>query len=331
MPIAKTKILSISALALITGGLVRASQSTTIMSDPSNTVQSIQKIIFSSQGIQTSSPQNSTNPANSNEIILTNQNGIVHLEGKVFATAEGKNNRKAPESYLLLWGSNNNNQGNSSSILVGSRNETESNAANANIFAGNNNIAKADSQNALIMWGNQNRFFWNGNSSFASTQSEAYGNNNTLGWAKNSTIAGNNNFIGGQRIEMNTDSKTQNIFAWSNVEKKNLQTRNNFNPQTSNTLYINSTNGVAINTTTPTATLTVHQMIQIWDEEGPCNSARQGQIIFRNGCFYACSDGKNWDNLAGTPACQWEWIRTVTFPIPISATNTTPPTGPLAP
>ena len=62
---------------------------------------------------------------------------------------------------------------------------------------------------------------------------------------------------------MNTDSKTQNIFAWSNVEKKNLQTRNNFNPQTSNTLYINSTNGVAINTTTPTATLTVHQMIQI--------------------------------------------------------------------
>lgn len=102
MPITKTKILSISALALITGGLVRASQSTTIMSDPSNTVQSIQKIIFSSQGIQTSSPQNSANPANSNEITLTNQNGIVHLEGKVFATAEGKNNSKASESYLSL-------------------------------------------------------------------------------------------------------------------------------------------------------------------------------------------------------------------------------------
>lgn len=102
MPIAKTKILSISALALITGGLVRASQSTMIMSDPSNTVQSIQKIIFSSQGIQNPSPQNSANPANSNEITLTNQNGIVHLEGKVFATAEGKNNSKAPESYLSL-------------------------------------------------------------------------------------------------------------------------------------------------------------------------------------------------------------------------------------
>lgn len=102
MPIAKTKILSISALALITGGLVRASQSTTIMSDPSNTVQSIQKIIFSSQGIQAPSSQNSANPANSNEITLTNQNGIVHLEGKVFATAEGKNNRKTPESYLSL-------------------------------------------------------------------------------------------------------------------------------------------------------------------------------------------------------------------------------------
>ena len=97
MPIAKTKILSISALALITGGLVRASQSTTIMSDPSNTVQSIQKIIFSSQGIQ-----KNTDSANSNEITLTNQNGIVHLEGKVFATAGGKNNRKSAESYLSL-------------------------------------------------------------------------------------------------------------------------------------------------------------------------------------------------------------------------------------
>lgn len=100
---------------------------------------------------------------------------------------------------------------------------------------------------------------------------------------------------------MNADSKTQNIFAWSNKNsKKDIQ----FNPQTSNTLYINSSNGVAINTTTPTATLTVDQMIQIGDEAGPCNSARQGQIIFRNNCFYACSDGQNWDNLAGTPACK---------------------------
>ena len=56
---------------------------------------------------------------------------------------------------------------------------------------------------------------------------------------------------------MNKNSKTQNIFARSNDNRKE------FNPQTSNTLYINSTNGVAINTTTPTATLTVHQMIQI--------------------------------------------------------------------
>lgn len=59
---------------------------------------------------------------------------------------------------------------------------------------------------------------------------------------------------------MNTDSNTENIFAWSNKNsKKDIQ----FNPQTSHTLYINSSNGVAINTTTPTATLTVHQMIQI--------------------------------------------------------------------
>ena len=59
---------------------------------------------------------------------------------------------------------------------------------------------------------------------------------------------------------MNTDSNTENIFAWSNKDQIKGKI---FNPQTSNTLYINSTNGVAINTNTPTATLTVHQMIQI--------------------------------------------------------------------
>lgn len=100
---------------------------------------------------------------------------------------------------------------------------------------------------------------------------------------------------------MNKNSKTENIFAWSNNSDINSD---KLDPQTSNTLYINSAEGVAINTTTPTATLTVHQMIQIGDEAGTCNSDRKGQIIFRNNCFYACSDGQHWDNLAGTPACQ---------------------------
>ena len=59
---------------------------------------------------------------------------------------------------------------------------------------------------------------------------------------------------------MEKNSQTQNIFAWSN---DNTEDSNRLDPQTSNTLYINSSNGVAINATTPTATLTVHQMIQI--------------------------------------------------------------------
>ena len=325
MPIAKTKILSISALTLITGGLVRASQSTTIMSDPSNTVQSIQKIIFSSQGIQAPSPQNSANPASSNEITLTNQNGIIHLEGKVFATAEGKNNNKSPESYLSLWGSNNSNQGQNSTILVGSDNETESNSANANIFAGNNNIARETSKNSLIMWGDDNNDFWSGNSSFASSHSKGYGNNNMLGWAKESIIAGNNNFIGWKNIRMNSASQSANIFVWSNKDIER------YDPQTSNTLYINSTNGVAINTITPTATLTVNQMIQIWDESGTCIPERKGQIIFRNNCFYACSDGQKWDNLAGTSRCGEDssTIKKINFQNPIP--SKTSPTGPRAP
>lgn len=59
---------------------------------------------------------------------------------------------------------------------------------------------------------------------------------------------------------MEKNSQTQNIFAWSN---NNNVDSNRLNPQTSKTLYINSTEGVGINTTTPTATLTVNQMIQI--------------------------------------------------------------------
>lgn len=62
---------------------------------------------------------------------------------------------------------------------------------------------------------------------------------------------------------MDQNSNTANIFAWSNVGEENSRREKQFNPQTSNTLYINSSNGVAINTTSPTATLTVHQMIQI--------------------------------------------------------------------
>lgn len=124
---------------------------------------------------------------------------------------------------------------------------------------------------------------------------------------------------------MNSDSQTANIFAWSNRDTER------FNPQTSNTLYINSSNGVAINTIAPTATLTVDQMIQIGDEAGPCNSARQGQIIFRNSCFYACSDGQKWDNLAGTSHCGEDspTIKKINFQNPIP--SKTSPTGPRAP
>ena len=127
---------------------------------------------------------------------------------------------------------------------------------------------------------------------------------------------------------MNSNSHTQNIFAWSN---DNSIQEIKLNPQTSNTLYINSNNGVAINTTTPTATLTVNQMIQIGDESDNCTPKRIGQIIFRNNCFYACSDGQHWDNLAGTSRCGEDssTIKKINFQNPIP--SKTSPTGPRAP
>lgn len=90
-------------------------------------------------------------------------------------------------------------------------------------------------------------------------------------------------------------------------------------PQTSNTLYLRSENGVMINTATPSATLSVGQMVQLGDEAGNCSPDKIGTLIFRNGCFYACSDGQSWDNLAGTAECDGSGIKTITFDIPTPA------------
>ena len=90
-------------------------------------------------------------------------------------------------------------------------------------------------------------------------------------------------------------------------------------PQTSNTLYLRSENGVMINTATPSATLSVGQMVQLGDEAGTCSPDKIGTLIFRNGCFYACSDGQSWDNLAGTAECDGSGIKTITFDIPAPA------------
>lgn len=74
-----------------------------------------------------------------------------------------------------------------------------------------------------------------------------------------------------------------------------------------------------INTATPSATLSVGQMVQLGDEAGNCSPDKIGTLIFRNGCFYACSDGQKWDNLAGTAECNGSSIKTITFDIPTPA------------
>lgn len=74
-----------------------------------------------------------------------------------------------------------------------------------------------------------------------------------------------------------------------------------------------------INTATPSATLSVRQMVQLGDEAGNCSPDKIGTLIFRNGCFYACSNGQSWDNLAGTEECDGSGIKTITFDIPAPA------------
>lgn len=78
-----------------------------------------------------------------------------------------------------------------------------------------------------------------------------------------------------------------------------------------------------INTAIPSATLSVGQMVQIGDEAGNCSPDKIGTLIFRNGCFYACSDGQKWDNLAGTTECSTD-TNTIQFPIPQATKELSP-------
>ena len=303
----KTKILSLSALTLSLSSLALANDSireTIIKPDLSHTVQSIEKIIFSSQGIQ----------GDTSAIPLSNQQGVIHLEGKFSATSteEAKTNSNNWENALLIWGRKNQNTGKDSTIIVGIWNAIEG-------------------EKAIILGGNQNRGVWKSSTILWGNENTANGNRNTIIWgqgttlssqknislgANNSEVQGSHNTIAGSNINIEK-ANIKKTFVWSdNKKRKDDMT---IRPQTSNTLYLRSENGVMINTATPSATLSVEQMVQLGDEAGNCSPDKIGTLIFRNGCFYACSDGQSWDNLAGTAECGGSGIKTITFDIPTPA------------
>ena len=303
----KTKILSLSALTLSLSSLALANDSireTIIKPDLSHTVQSIEKIIFSSQGIQ----------GDTSAIPLSNQQGVIHLEGKFSATSteEAKTNINKWENALLIWGRKNQNTGKDSTIIVGSWNAIEG-------------------EKAIILGGKRNRGIWNESTILWGDKNAANGNRNTIIWgqgstlsaqknislgANDSTVNGSQNTIAGNAINI-ANANVKKTFVWSDNKKR--KDNKEIIPQTSNTLYLRSENGVMINTTTPSATLSVGQMVQLGDEAGNCSPDKIGTLIFRNGCFYACSDGQSWDNLAGTEECKGSGIKTITFDIPTPA------------
>lgn len=132
---------------------------------------------------------------------------------------------------------------------------------------------------------------------------------------------GSHNTIAGSNINI-VKPNVEKTFVWSDNKKRKDELT--ISPQTSNTLYIRSANGVMINTATPSATLSVGQMVQIGDEAGNCSPDKIGTLIFRNGCFYACSDGQKWDNLAGTTECSNTDTNTIQFPIPQATKELSP-------
>ena len=316
----KTKILSLSTLLLSLSGLALANgtiRETIIKTDASNRIQSIEKIIFSTKGIS----------SDSTAIPLSNQQGVIHLEGKFSATSteEAKTNLNNWENALLIWGRKNQNTGKDSTIIVG----------NWNIIKG---------EKTIILGGKQNRGLWKASTILWGDENTANSDHNTIIWgkgtiiwgqetipssqknialgAKNSTVMGSHNTIAGSNINIE-NANVQKIFVWSDNKDRD-RSKNILYPQTSNTLYLRSENGVMINTATPSATLSVGQMVQLGDEAGNCSPDKIGTLIFRNGCFYACSDGQKWDNLAGTTECSNTDTNTIQFPIPQATKELSP-------
>ena len=313
----KTKILSLSALTLSLSSLALANDSireTIIKPDLSHTVQSIEKIIFSSQGIQ----------GDTSAIPLSNQQGVIHLEGKFSATSteEAKTNSNNWENALLIWGKENRiwekgikNSGKDSTIIVGNWNVIE--GEKAIILGGKTHEGKW--KISIIAWGKNNStkgefntIIWGQGTKLSSQKNISLG-------AYDSTVNGSYNTIAGSKINI-ANTNVKKTFVWSDNKDRTIDFQKNFLiPQTSNTLYLRSENGVMINTATPSATLSVGQMVQLGDEAGNCSPDKIGTLIFRNGCFYACSDGQKWDNLAGTTECDGSGIKTITFDIPAPA------------
>lgn len=312
----KTKILSLSALTLSLSSLALANDSireTIIKPDLSHTVQSIEKIIFSSQGIQ----------GDTSAIPLSNQQGVIHLEGKFSATSteEAKTNSNNWENALLIWGKENTiwkkgikNSGKDAIIIVGKENKIE--GEKAAILGGEGN--KGFWKESTILWGhentandNLNTIIWGQGTTLSAQKNVSLGANNSIvNWSQN-TIAGSGINI--------ANANVKKTFVWSDNKNRGISPTKILIPQTSNTLYLRSENGVMINTATPSATLSVEQMVQLGDEAGNCSPDKIGTLIFRNGCFYACSDGQKWDNLAGTAECGGSSIKTITFDIPAPA------------
>lgn len=313
----KTKILSLSALTLSLSSLALANDSireTIIKPDLSHTVQSIEKIIFSSQGIQ----------GDTSAIPLSNQQGVIHLEGKFSATSteEAKTNSNNWENALLIWGK---------------KNEIKKTWTNSTIIVGIWNAIEGEK--AIILGGKRNSGIWNKSTILWGDKNAANGNHNTIIWgdgttlssqknislgANDSRVNGSHNIIAGSKINI-ANANVKKTFVWSDNKDRTIDFQKNFLiPQTSNTLYLRSENGVMINTATPSATLSVGQMVQIGDEAGNCSPDKIGTLIFRNGCFYACSDGQKWDNLAGTTECSNTDTNTIQFPIPQATKELSP-------
>ena len=313
----KTKILSLSALTLSLSSLALANDSireTIIKPDLSHTVQSIEKIIFSSQGIQ----------GDASAIPLSNQQGVIHLEGKFSATSteEAKTNSNNWENALLIWGKENTiwekenkNSGKDAIIIVGKENKIE--GEKAIILGGKTHEGKW--KNSIIAWGKNNvaegelnTIIWGQRTKLSSQKNISLGANKSM-------VKGSHNTIAGSGINI-ANTNVKKTFVWSDNKNRGENPGSEIlTPQTSNTLYFRSENGVMINTATPSATLSVGQMVQLGDEAGNCSPDKIGTLIFRNGCFYACSDGQKWDNLAGTAECDGSGIKTITFDIPAPA------------
>ena len=261
-----------------------------IANDIQNARQTIEKIIFSPNGIDT----------DSQKIVVEAPNGTVKIGGRVLMQVEGAGN--------VLW-----NSSDGSSIIEGRGNTIE--WKHSIIVWGNGNTINTDNSyiiwgntntitwtNSIILWWNNNWIDWNTSVIIAWKSNKITGNYSFIPIGNNVKLYGDGSIAAGKNIKWHT-AKTDHIFVWSDGHG------GNFTPKVSNAFYINAKGWLLIWKTKPTlganGGIEVNGSIKLGAQTNKrCNAEGLSWAIqFTNNCFCGCN-GIEWQAMTPSESCR---------------------------